>query len=364
MSETTTKTSLDQSADLAPGAQTGPKRRKTRPATFVELLRLFEKAGSQPTKKALRELLLSKGWRADTDTIENYLGMQRHIWSGRDTRTQRRFRTRFGREPARCNHSPAPSRFGRLPRGTPAQRLEAVRKAAIKACAQSCFRHGAAGGTSFNVEFADASSQVKYEVIMDSNRNTYGGSFKGWLANEDHHRLCAPADWRKRVESKGIAVLDGMMTLDAHVIRQRDGFAVYAAVWARQSKGYQVITERGYLATGHGLSFHGDSADAATKGLERKLRAAGRGAPVPAMNLDVEGFVQRFSKYARVMVSIDDARETGACEFGIRSWCEAVGIEIDLEEVPMRRVLQGFAERPQVEVRRAVLHAVRNRPRS
>lgn len=364
MHDTTTESTVDNPADLALATQSGQKRRRTRPATFVELLRLFKEAGSQPTRKALRELLLGKGLRADAGAVESYLGMQRHIWNKREARTQRRFCARFGRVPARFNHAPAPSRFGRLPQGTPAQRLEAVRKAAIKACAQSCFRHGAAGGNSFKVEFADASSQVTYEVVMDSNRNTYSGSFKGWLANEDHHRLCAPADWRKRVESKGLAVLDGMMTLDAHLIHQRDGVAVYAAVWARQSKGYQVITERGYLATGHGLSFHGDSADAANKGLERKLRAAGRDAPVPAMNLDVEGFIQRFSKYARVMVSIDDARETGACEFGIRSWCEAVGIEIDLEEVPMKRVLQGFAERPQVEVRRAVLHAVRNRPRS
>lgn len=366
MSETTTITAsiLAHNEDLAPAAKSGTQRRKTRPATFVELVRLYKAVGGLATKKALRELLLAMGLRADTDTIDCYLEMSAHIRNRRSERTKRRFRARFGRDPVKDVSYPRPTRFGPLPQGTPTQRLEAVRKAAIQKCAKSCFRHGAAGGSSFEVEFAGVSSQVKYQVNMGCNRDTYGGSFKGWLAHEDHHHLCVPADWRKRVESKGLAILDGMMTLDAHLIHERDGVAVHAAVWARQSRAYQVVTERGYLATGHGLAFHGESADEATNGLARKLKAVGRAAPMPAMDLDVEGFVRRFSKYANLMVSVDDARDTGACEFGIRSWCEAVGIDKDLQQVPMQRLLQGFAMRPQAEVRRAVVHAVRHRPRS
>lgn len=365
MSETTTTAyTLPNTEDLAPAAQSGIQRRKTRPATFVDLVRLYKAVGELATKKALRELLLTMGLRADTDTVDSYLEMSVHIRNRRSARTKRRFRARFGRDPVKDVSPPRPTRFGPLPQGTPAQRLETVRKAAILKCAKSCFRHGAAGGSLFEVEFAGVSSQVKYEVHMGFNRDTYGGSFKGWLAHEDHHHLCVPADWRKRVESKGLAILDGMMTLDAHLVQERDGVALHAAVWARQSRAYQVVTERGYLATGHGLAFHGESAEEATKGLARKLRAVGRGAPVPAMNLDVEGFVRRFSKYSSLMVSIDDAHETGACEFGIRSWCEAVGIDMEQQEVTMQRLLQGFAMRPQEEVRHTVLHAVRHRPRS
>lgn len=363
MFETTTASTPDHHATPATAAKSATHRRKTRPATFVDLIQLFKQAGIQPSKKALRELLLSRGLRADAETVDCYFGMPALIRDARRTRTNRRFRARFGRDPVACVYSPRTHRFGPLPQGTPAQRLAAVRKSAVQKCAKSCFRHGAAGGSSVTVGFADASSQVKYEVIMDANRNTYGGAFKGWLANEDHHRLCVPADWRKRVENKGLAVLDGMMTLDAHLIHARDGVAVYAAVWARQSKGYQVITERGYLATGHGLAFHGESVEAATNGLERKFRAAGRGALVPAMKIDVSGFVRLFSKYANLMVSIEDARKIGACEFGIRSWCESVGIDMALQEVPIQLVLQGFSVRPQVEVRRTVIHAVRHRAR-
>lgn len=364
MSETTNESRTAHTAETASITQSAIQRRRTRPATFVDLIKLYKQAGIQPTKKALRELLLNRGLRADTEAIDSYLGMPGRIHDARRARTKRRFRARFGRDLVACIYSATTHRFGPLPQGTPAQRLAAVRKSAIQGCAKSCFRHGAAGGSSFTVGFADTSSQVKYEVIMDANRNTYGGAFKGWLASEDHHRLCVPADWRKRVVDKGLAILDGMMTLDAHLIQARDGVAVYAAVWARQSKGYQVITERGYLATGHGLAFHGESLEAATKGLERKFRAVGRGATVPAMNIDVEGFVRLFSKYATLMVSIDDARKIGACEFGIRSWCEAVGIDMGQQKVPMQRVLQGFAARSQMEVRQTVLHAVRHRPRS
>lgn len=362
MSETTASTPA-RNEDPAPAAKSGTQRQKACPATFVDLVRLYKATGGLATKKALRELLLAMGLRADTDTIDSYLEMPAHIRNRRSERTKRRFRARFGRDPVKDVSSPRPTRFGPLPKGTPTQRLESVRNAAIQKCAKSCFRHGAAGGSSFEVEFAGVSSQVRYEVHMGFNRETYGGSFKGWPAHEDHHHIRVPADWRKRVESKGLATLDGMMTLDAHLIQERDGVAVHAAVWVRQSRAYQVVTERGYIATGHGLAFHGESAEEATRGLERKLKAVDRAATIPAMQLDVEGFVNRFSRYSNVVVSIHDARITGSCEYGIRSWCEAVGIDIDLEEVPMKRLLQGFAERPQVEVRRAVQHAVRHRPR-
>ena len=72
----------------------------------------------------MRELLLGKGLRADAGAIESYLWMQRHIWKESEARTRRRFRTRFGRAPARYNHAPAPLRFERLPRGTQAERPE------------------------------------------------------------------------------------------------------------------------------------------------------------------------------------------------------------------------------------------------
>ncbi|MCG2657370.1 MAG: hypothetical protein L6414_18175 [Hydrogenophaga sp.] len=339
-------------------------RRKTRPATHLDLVKLFMEAGTLGSKTSVRELLLNKGYRANTESIDEYTAMDRFLRCQRNGRLERRFQKRFGASPELKHASFQRGKYGPLPTGTPQQRLMVQRKAAIHKCAKSCFRLGAAGGHSFAVTFAGTSSEVQYHVAMDSNRTTFRGAYKGWSANEDHHRLCVPADWRRRVERRGLAVLDGIMTLDAHLLHEQGGVAVYAAVWARQGRGYQVTTERGYLAVGYGLAFHAETAEQAMKGLERKNKAAGRAAPLPAMALDTDAFVERFSRYRNLMVSVDDARESGSCEYGIRSWCEAVGIDIELHEVPLQRLLAGFRQRPQVEVRRAVLHAVRTGARS
>lgn len=55
---------------------------------------------------------------------------------------------------------------------------------------------------------------------------------------------------------------------------------------------------------------------------------------VPAMNIDVGGFVRLFSKHAKRIESIENARKIGARELGIGSWCAAVGIDMELQEVP------------------------------
>ena len=76
------------------------------------------------------------------------------------------------------------------------------------------------------------------------------------------------------------------------------------------------------------------------------------------MKSGVEAFI---TKYARcpIDVSLDDARNSGSCEYGIRSWCESAGVDIARVQVPMAKSLEGFRRMPQTEVRRVVLRAVR-----
>jgi hypothetical protein len=69
--------------------------------------------------------------------------------------------------------------------------------------------------------------------------------------------------------------------------------------------------------------------------------------------------VARYARYGHVPVSVEDARDTGACEYGIQSWCHAVGIDLQAGSVPLSRVLTGFRIQPLVEVRRTVLHAIK-----
>lgn len=240
------------------------------------------------------------------------------------------------------------------------QRLVNHKARKVQEVAESLFRYGAAGGCSFQVTFVAKSSDVRYRVIIDSNRDTYRGQFKGWSATEDHHRISVPHDWGTRVFAHDLEELDGMMTLDAHRLMSPDGVALYAATWAAQSRGYSVTTHRGFIAIAGGLSFHADTAEHALKGIRRKVAAAGRPARarVSPLHLAVEEFVKRYQRYD-VTVDLDDARDSGSCEYGIRTWCEAVGLDYEEGEAPIAAILDAFKRRPQVEVRLAVLHAIR-----
>lgn len=357
----TSKTSPSPSTASTSAPSDEHRKAPRRPTpTQHELLKLHKKAGVLPTKKAVLELLKAAGFKSCAETVEAYNEVPHLLRSGRNQRLNRRFTKRFGAAPSNTP-TPRPGPTARaLPTGTPAQRLERLRHQTLARYARQNFRHGAAGGSSVTVRFAQTSSEAGYEVVMGSNRNTYAGAYKGWLANEDHHRICVPRDWRTRVERRGLAILGGLLTLDAHPLAVRGDEQVFAAVWARQGRGYSVVTERGYLALGGGEHFHGDSPDAALAGLRRKRSRASK-QPVPSlMSTDVEDFIARMQRHKSLCVSVDDARETGACEYGIASWCEAVGIDLGQERVPMQRLLEGFRERPQIEVRRAALEAVRS----
>lgn len=171
-----------------------------------------------------------------------------------------------------------------LPLGRPEERLAALRKLTIEVYAKEMFRCGAPGGSSFTVKFASSTNEVGYRVDMDTDWNVYRGSFNGWAANVDYHTICIPADWRHRIEYKGLADLDGMMTLDALPMDAPDGIALYAAVWANQGRGYSVKTERGFIAVGGDdydyESFHADTAEKAIAGLLQKYSIGNKSMPL------------------------------------------------------------------------------------
>lgn len=211
------------------------------------------------------------------------------------------------------------------------------------------------------IGYALTASKVNYVVSMSSNRDTYRGAFKGWAANEDHHLIHIPRDWLVRVQGRGLAMLGGMLTLDLHPLEAAGEVCVYAATWARQGRGYEVHVDRGFIATLLGEHYHAETAESAIVGVRRKAKIASR-RPVAARFEPYEATVEAFEeRYKRIhlVVTLADARDTGSCEFGIRSWCESVGLSYEEGNAPLQQVLQGFRTLPQVEVRRAVVHAVR-----
>jgi len=335
-------------------------RKRGKTPTAVNLLKLAKTAGGFNTKKEARESLQNAGFIATTVVVEALLLAEVRIADAHRNREHNTILQRLGHVPKGLFAMAANSKPVLLPKGIPSTRLAAVRVKAVAMVARSTMRYGAAGGHTIRVAFALDASKVSYTVTMDQNRDTYAGAYKGWSANEDHHRITVPQDWRLRVERKGLASLGGMMTLDAHPLMPDCDVLVYASTRARQGRGYDVKVDRGYIAMLGSEHFHADTAQAAIKGVRRKVKSVGAPArtALSPYALTVDAFIARYEG-RDLTVSVSDAQESGACDFGIRSWCEFVGLDYDDGEASLELVLQGFRARPQEEVRRAVLYAVR-----
>lgn len=222
-------------------------------------------------------------------------------------------------------------------------------------------RHGAAGGHSFTIQVTDDPARVDYVVEMRKNWDTYRGRFKGWMAKEDHHKAIVPRQWLSRVCWRGLAVVDGMMTLDAAPLEGAPkGVELYAARWVVQGRGYQACSVSGYIARSSRAAFHGESPKAALRGLKRKEANA---AWVAALK-DFGSLAELVARYAHLTVRIADARAIGACEYGILSWCAAVGIDVTRGEETIGRVFEAYQEEPRPEARAAILRAIRMRGRN
>lgn len=352
--------STQESFENAPDESTtaSATRKRLPPAPDYIIPRIAAKLKSDKKTEA-RAALREAGYAGSARYVDDVLTIRGQIEKRRRNRVFENAARRLGHVPARLEAA-----RGRapvlLPSGTPLQRLNAVRRNAVRDAAYAVMRYRAAGGHSFRVGFAPEANKVAYRVEMSYNRDTYAGRFKGWLAKEDHHTVYVPSDWRCRVLRRGLAHLGGMLTLDAHRLQAPDGVELYAATWARQSRGYEVVVDRGYIAVYQGEHFHAETADRAVSGVQRKVRAASteRKAPFQPLSVTVDEFVERYRKF-RATVRVSDAEDTGSCDYGIRSWCAAVGLDYAAGEAPLSAVLEGFKVRPQVEVRRAVVFAVR-----
>ena len=236
----------------------------------VVLIKLAH-AREQHTKVAISAALREVGLAGTPWNVESVVSLRANADCARRHRYLNRANARVV-TPVKALPAPSGRPAVRLPLGQPVARLTALRELTVEAYAQDMFRCGAPGGSNFTVKFASSTGEVGYRVDLDTNWNVYRGSFKGWAANVDCHTICIPADWRHRIEYKGLAELGGMMTLDALPMDAPDGIALYSAVWATQGRGYSVKTERGFIAVGGDgdESFHAETSEKAIAGLLRK----------------------------------------------------------------------------------------------
>lgn len=225
--------------------------------------------------------------------------------------------------------------------------------------AQKVLRSGAAGGSYFDVTLTNDPKAVGYRVEMTRNYSTYKGAYKGWAANEDNHYVTVPADWRRRVHSRNLHRLGHMFTLDAVPLLGPDGVELFAAVWVSQSRGFDVNVHRGVIARNGEVSYHGDDVQSALTGLQRKVQATQNNRlRADLLEADVEDFCTKFDGRTFV-VTLADAEATGACEYGIRSWCNATGLDYSRGKAPVSEILEAFRKHPMREARLAILHAAR-----
>lgn len=178
--------------------------------------------------------------------------------------------------------------------------------------------------------------------------------------------LTVPAAWWLRVRAHGLEVVDDMLTLDAQRAEGAPADVdLFAAVWLTQGRGYEITAWRGYIARERttGISYHGADPAAALRGLNRKLgaaRATGKLQDLLAKH-GIDGVVARAP---HLTVSLSDARATGACEYGIRSWCHRAGLPYEAGSASLSDVYAAYRAHPLPEARAAILHALRRQKRA
>lgn len=177
-------------------------------------------------------------------------------------------------------------------------------------------------------------------------------------------------DWDKQVENRDLELLGGMVTLDAKPVHRgryrkaveladKLGIDLYEAVWLTKGRGYQVDERTGFIAvkrTSLGIiphtAYHSESAMAAVEGSHRKFRNV---CDLPLEIRDVP---------MDAVVTWADAKATGACESGVRNWCNQVRIDANRDSVPLIEVVRGYYLRPMPEAKAIILRVLRNHPRA
>lgn len=310
--------------------------------TPCELSRLAALHPELNTKKHAQLVLRHNGFSANTVNVERLLESVDRMLAVRSRR--------------KCNTAPDPSQSGSL-----SKRLSNLRKKAVIKAAKGCLRYGAAGGHSMSVTLTNEPAKVGYEMVMSFNRDTYRGRFKGWRASEDHHHITVPFDWRTRVLKRGLAKAGGLLTLTAQQLVSHGDIELFHATWVEQGRGFQVNVRQGVIARHGDECFHAENAKKAISGLVRKIACANDAAhrgKNSCYELTAHDFVRKFERYGQLSVSAGDAYATGACKFGVQSWCEFVGIDLNQKTVSLTRLLEGFLMQPLLEVRRTVLYVV------
>ena len=235
----------------------------------------------------------------------------------------------------------------RLPAGTPMTRLAALRKqAVIDTLARVIDRHE-------NGDWSVKLTQDPTRVDVYQHGYYTGEKHGKWSVKATDTTITVPADWRMRVQRKGLDIVDGLMTLDAAPL-EAAGCELFAATWARRTGAKNVKVDKGYIARAGELTYHAATADQALSGLAKKRRELAL-----IVRLDAADWGALIEKIGHVQVRVGDARAVGACEYGIMSWCAAVGLDYAAGQAPLADVYAAYQREPRPEARATLIRVLR-----
>lgn len=241
----------------------------------------------------------------------------------------------------------------------PVVRLDAWRRRELLATFRDTYRTPGVGHGDETILLTTDPAAVGVRQLQYNDWDLYSKNTR-YPATVTDTTITAPTTWRTRVQRRSLAVVDGMMTLDAQPLDGApNGVEIYASVWIIQGRGYSVSLAKGVIARQGRTAYHGADPAKALTGLRRKLAAAEWKATMRTLN--IEALMTRIPAEIldRITVSIADAKAAGACEYGIKSWCHAVGIDYDDGVTTLRRVWDGYRQRPATECRATILRVLR-----
>lgn len=321
--------------------------------------------GEPVTKKTLAERIRSLGSRKRTihgsksqrtalEAVEAAIHDIREIREARRPRRSARQQLIHSASPRHPDL--AGLRPGRLPPQAPlVERLHTRTSAQALDCLKAHYRINGEGTE--RVVLTRDPSAVGVEQDESKDWSYYRGQYKGWAKRRTHTVLTLPQDWLVRVAKVGLTAPGGLLTLDAQRLEGApEGVALYAAVWLEQSRGYRLRAIRGYLGvhTETGVAYHAETPQAAIKGCLGK-RDVARLDDLLAHH-DLPALIEAAPS---ITVRLEDARATGACEYGIRSWCHATGLDYEAGQASLETVYAAYQRQPLPEARAAILHALR-----
>ena len=229
----------------------------------------------------------------------------------------------FARVEARKANIPL-SRFETVRIADLRSRLEMRIVAAVKAAAASCgYRRSESGwvggqhrtyvGLCNWVSAKGASEKVWHEK-------------KAWSGTNSRHDLRVKSRWLSNVQRAGLAVVDGLLTLDA--VPWAEG--IWVADWAEQARGFDLRTQHGCIVRDYtGRLRHAPSVVAARKLQQapqpKAPKAPGKPRPTLAdravkLHAKLGNDLAAWTSFADVVVTAADSHKAGNCESGTRDW--------------------------------------------